>query len=233
MILHPLPGSARLDSATFTSKEMKFGTTKLRCFPEALKMALDVRNAIRSPRSFIYCFQGSEPALRLLGDSFGGSTAFNGIIRIHDHDVGRQIRGTDAKGRLRLSIDVEQADPNLGVDEASLDPPADAKIMSQLKTDFPTGVVSGCMVSGDQPAFPLSAAALGKSGLIVLRGIISREGTVSNLRIVTGPKPLQQAVLDAVKTWRYSPFMLAGDPVEVDTKIEVPYYLGPLVVFNQ
>jgi protein TonB len=58
-----------------------------------------------------------------------------------------------------------------------------------------------------------------------LQATISREGTIENLRAVSGPPLLQQAAIDAVKQWRYRPYLLNGEPVEVETTINVEFKL--------
>ena len=53
-----------------------------------------------------------------------------------------------------------------------------------------------------------------------------RAGTIQNLRVVSGPPMLQQAALDAVRTWSYKPYQLNGEPVEVETTVNVVFNLG-------
>jgi protein TonB len=60
---------------------------------------------------------------------------------------------------------------------------------------------------------------------VVLQATISKEGRVANLRVVSGPAMLQQAALDAVKDWRYKPYLLDDVPVEVETTINVVFTL--------
>jgi protein TonB len=60
----------------------------------------------------------------------------------------------------------------------------------------------------------------------VLSAIIGRDGTVEDLQVVSGPEMLQQAALDSVKQWRYRPYLLNGDPVEVRTTINIIFTLG-------
>ena len=55
---------------------------------------------------------------------------------------------------------------------------------------------------------------------------ISSSGIIENLHVVSGPAMLQQAALDAVKTWRYRPYLLNGQPVEVETTVNVIFALG-------
>jgi periplasmic protein TonB len=76
------------------------------------------------------------------------------------------------------------------------------------------------------PVFPAIAKATGTQGTVVLQAIISKTGTIENLRVVGGPGLLQQAALDAVKQWRYRPYKLNDQPVEVETTINVVFTLG-------
>jgi protein TonB len=59
-----------------------------------------------------------------------------------------------------------------------------------------------------------------------LQATISKTGAIENLHVVSGPPMLQQAALDAVKTWRYKPYLLSGEPVEVETEVNVIFTLG-------
>ena len=76
------------------------------------------------------------------------------------------------------------------------------------------------------PVYPPIARTMGLQGTIVLQATISQAGTIENLRVVSGPGPLQQAALDAVKGWRYRPYLLNGQPVEVETTINVIFTMG-------
>ncbi len=61
-------------------------------------------------------------------------------------------------------------------------------------------------------------------GTVVLQAIIGQDGTIRNLKALSGHPLLNQAVLDAVKTWRYQPTLLNSEPVEVLTEIDVTLY---------
>ena len=63
-------------------------------------------------------------------------------------------------------------------------------------------------------------------GALTLQATISKNGTIENLRAVSGSPMLQQAAMDAVKTWVYRPYLLDGQPVEVETTINVVFSLG-------
>jgi protein TonB len=76
------------------------------------------------------------------------------------------------------------------------------------------------------PIYPPIAKAARVQGTVVLQATISKTGTIENLQVVSGPAMLQQAAMDAVKQWRYRPYLLNNEPVEVDTTVNVIFTLG-------
>ncbi|MGD1107924.1 MAG: TonB family protein [Terracidiphilus sp.] len=88
-----------------------------------------------------------------------------------------------------------------------------------------SGVMQGMLVYKVIPTYPAVAVATRTSGTVVLQATISRTGTIENLRVASGPVLLRQAALDAVKQWRYRPYMLNGQAVEVETAVEVNFTL--------
>lgn len=89
-----------------------------------------------------------------------------------------------------------------------------------------SGVMEGSLLAKFVPVYPAIAKAAGVHGTVVLQATISRNGTIENLRVIGGPLMLQQAALDAVKTWRYRPYLLNGEPVEVETTVNVVFAMG-------
>jgi protein TonB len=74
-----------------------------------------------------------------------------------------------------------------------------------------------------RPQYPPLARQARIQGVVVLEAVINKEGTVDNLKVITGHPLLINAALDAVKQWRYKPTMLNGEPVEVVTTITVNF----------
>ncbi len=84
-------------------------------------------------------------------------------------------------------------------------------------------VVEGMLVHKTIPVYPQIAVSTRTQGTVVLQATISRNGTIENLHVVSGPAMLQQAALDAVSTWRYRPYMLNGQTIEVETMVNVVF----------
>jgi protein TonB len=61
---------------------------------------------------------------------------------------------------------------------------------------------------------------------VVLQATISKTGSIENLHIISGPAMLQQAAMQAVRSWRYRPYLLNNEPVEVETTVNVIFSLG-------
>ena len=77
-----------------------------------------------------------------------------------------------------------------------------------------------------QPIYPPIAKAAHMQGTVTLHAIISKTGTIEKLEAISGPEMLKGAALDAVKSWRYKPYLLNGEPTEVDTTVIVNFNLN-------
>ena len=76
------------------------------------------------------------------------------------------------------------------------------------------------------PVYPPAAKAAGTEGSVILDVIISKEGVPEHISVQKGPSALQASALDAVRQWRWQPFLLNGDPIEVETSVTVVFSLG-------
>ena len=86
-------------------------------------------------------------------------------------------------------------------------------------------VMQGMKLYEVAPVYPADAGA---QGSVVLEAIIGKDGTVQNLHVLSTASPLlNQAAIDAVKQWKYRPYLLNGQPVEVDTQITVNFTFAP------
>jgi len=81
------------------------------------------------------------------------------------------------------------------------------------------GVSQGLLIKRVQPKYPKKARKEGIQGTVVLHAIISKEGDITSLELVSGDPLLASAAIEAVKQWKYKPYLLQGNPVAVDTEI--------------
>jgi TonB family protein len=105
--------------------------------------------------------------------------------------------------------------------------PIDAQNSQPAKIHVRRDVMSGQRISGDNPKYPEEARAKKIRGTVVLGVIISKDGTVENIRVQTTPaESLAKSAIEAVRTWRYRPYLLNGNPIEVETTVNVTYTLA-------
>lgn len=87
-------------------------------------------------------------------------------------------------------------------------------------------MMEGNLILRVQPDYPSLARQVRVQGQVVLRAIISREGTIEKLQVLSGHPMLVQAAVDAVRQWRYRPYVLNGGSVEVETEVKVNFVLS-------
>jgi protein TonB len=101
--------------------------------------------------------------------------------------------------------------------------PAPEPVVRQFRT---SKMLEGSLIRRVQPVYPPLAITARVQGSVVLAAVISKDGTIENLRLLSGHPMLVPAALGAVKQWRYKPYILNGDAIEVETQITVNFYLG-------
>lgn len=87
-------------------------------------------------------------------------------------------------------------------------------------------MLAGSLIRRVEPGYPPIAKAARIQGAVVLFATISTTGVIENLRVMSGHPFLVGAAIDAVKQWRYRPYILNGEPIEVETEITVNFVLG-------
>jgi protein TonB len=87
------------------------------------------------------------------------------------------------------------------------------------------GVTKGLLVQRMEPTYPTLAKQARVQGEVVLSAVIDTNGQIQNLQLVSGHPMLVPAAIAAVKQWRYKPYLLNGQPVEVETTITVIFNL--------
>lgn len=87
--------------------------------------------------------------------------------------------------------------------------------------------MSGLLIHKVQPEYPADAKDQHIQGVVSLRANIDKEGNVSNLELISGDPMLAPAAIEAVKQWKYRPYLLNGEPIAVDTAVTVNFTLAP------
>ena len=101
---------------------------------------------------------------------------------------------------------------------------SDAKPPERVRIS--AGVSSGLLIHKVSPIYPVEARRAHIQGTVILQAEISKEGRIANLRLISGPPELASAAIGAVQQWRYRPYLLMGEPVVVQTEVQVNFQLS-------
>ncbi len=82
------------------------------------------------------------------------------------------------------------------------------------------------IISKVQPSYPATAREAKVQGAVVLKVRVGADGVVQNTEVITGAPALGTAAQDAVKQWRFKPFLMNGRPVEVETQVTINFTLA-------
>lgn len=88
-----------------------------------------------------------------------------------------------------------------------------------------SAMMEGYLIHQVEPVYPPLARAARVEGTVELRAVITRQGTIEKLQVLGGNPLLVKAAVDAVEQWRYRPYVLNGEPVEVETDVTVKFSL--------
>jgi protein TonB len=105
-------------------------------------------------------------------------------------------------------------------------PVAVPKVATPQRVRVSQGVTQGLVIRRVQPNYPPLARQARIQGTVLLQAEISKDGTIQNLRLISGHPMLAPAAIEAVKQWKYKPYFLNGEPVEVETQITVNFSLS-------
>jgi TonB family protein len=136
--------------------------------------------------------------------------------------------GTEAADAPNIDSVYGPNGPNIGVlhgfdnNMPVVIPPRPATVKPLIVSNLGTG----SLVYRVQPTYPPLAKQARVQGAVELRAVISKEGTIENLMIVRGHPMLSAAAIEAVRQWRYRPYLLNGEPIEVETEITVNFLLS-------
>jgi protein TonB len=146
-----------------------------------------------------------------------------GVPDIHDHDITPAPAFGDPDGVLH-GIGSESNHAALrNLLHVQPEIPAHVPVRPPLR---PSRMMEGNLVHRVQPEYPAIARSAGIQGSVVLQAVISKNGTIGNLRVVSGHPVLVRAAVAAVMQWRYRPYFLNGEPIEVETQITVNFTLS-------
>jgi TonB family protein len=176
-------------------------------------------NATSAPALLRKPDAGAPPPVTLKGRTSSNATA------IRHNASSSKAANHPSTTTIEENIPADQPGPSVAASALpdSTDYPSSA-------TTRPVNVSSGVMavnvISAPQPAYPRFARLAHMQGEVVMQAIVSQEGTIEDVHVIKGHRLLRSAATNAVRTWRYRPYMIGGRPVEVATTVSVDFKLA-------
>lgn len=228
----------------FSSPTFAFGTENKRSF---LPLVLFIVLAVIVAAGFFYVYStGSLPSLkaglaRLEGkQSQGSSGPSPGVSGSEAHPP---AASDSSSAGVSSPPSPSASQPNRATGEAA-SPPAHtassdgaspavssgtpAAIPNNPKFRYvPANVMEGYLLSAPRPEYPAQARTNHIEGQVVLQASISRSGSITSLHVIKGPPSLRSAAIAAVRTWRYRPYSVNGQPQDVTTTVYVDFNFRP------
>ncbi len=198
-------------------REVDFGKVKLTCFSAPPPYPVSVPHGR-------WCVAPGRPILQLADPGY--FAFFTQIVAFQHQFAAKQIVLHDDDTPV-LDIHVEQLRSPTPQEAALVSAPASALLVPQRAVPIPGSVTAGSRVKKVEPVYPEYAKSQRIQGTVRLAGLIQTDGTVSQLEVLHSPNPaLTDAAEEAVRQWRYQPYLLDGKPVTVSTQIRVTFTLG-------
>jgi protein TonB len=103
--------------------------------------------------------------------------------------------------------------------------PAKETVVAKPQLEVPADAMQRRIRHEVLPEYPEDARQAGVQGVVVLDAVVSAEGAVTQVKFVSGPEALSLAAIDAVRWWRYEPYLVNGQPAAVETTVAVDFRL--------
>lgn len=233
-LVHPLPNANGLHGQDFSHLDRKIGKNALSCLklanPPSDNSSLGgvhvdesayegLRVAGLQGASRLTCFDPKAPMLRVEGFETGDLyVIFDDIAETNGHYVAKQILVENGDlDIVRVTLTDLEFPPAIGED---ISPPASAVA---VPTDQSPGIRAGRRIGGQHARYPKDARDNHVRGTVMLQAIISNTGNIEDVQLVSGPSEFRKSAYDAVKTWKFKPFLLNGRPVDTAILVDVSY----------
>jgi TonB family protein len=223
-VVDPLPGEKEIADSKPDMQHHDFGPAKMDC----IMLVQPIEKLVSPPLGLFptYCFDRDQDALRISFE-FGSQLTVRSKLGIFQ---GRKVAvdQTTRFGSVNAITALVDTLETVSISPSDLAPSAELIKVSSSPTPVAGDVMKGLKISGDLPIYPENAKRNHISGRVVLNARIGTDGRIRSLKVMSGPDPgLAISALTAVRSWTYKPFLLNGEPTEVDTTIAVNFNFGP------
>jgi TonB family protein len=219
MIARPVPPPEHPEKFVLQNYERSFGKQKLQCTALIYR---DANQTLQDAAS--YCFASANAVLFYSGSSSKMyQTLFEHISLAHGQYFANDMQlFIGGRPWLKLHVDTLEGLGPAGL--SALTVPAGASPVT-ARIDVAGETTPGHLITKAVPVYPAVAKQMGVQGTVILNGVIGTDGRFKRIDVLAGPPMLQQAAVDTVRQWVYTPFLREGSPVEVETDISVVFAL--------
>ncbi len=215
-LLYPLGPEALVGKVDYIGYDRKMGAVQLQCVQLArLKSAI--------PTAPTTCFNKGLAAVRVVTMEYGPDILFNNIVEAGGHYIAKQVTlEGNSIPIVNLNVTTLEFPPTIPTAEFAI---PDNAVKTPIVIATSAKVTAGRRISGDGVSYPEIAKEERIQGLVILEAMIDTNGSIADMVVLSDPKELRSAEVKAVKTWKYKPYLLDGEPVEVQTQIDVVFRL--------
>lgn len=230
-LVHPLPPVNVLEGREYETKNVNLGAAVVKCFDAEIPdpyfshdYYFPVRGAvvpvpIALPR---VCFQENSPIVRVEVIQKWLEVTFNEVAPDNGQYVAKQFWVKDGDLAI-VHVNLVELDFEDKIDDAVFAIPPSAVQAPFTKNRDITG---GQSTGGKSIRYPPAAKRARIQGLVILQAVVTKTGSIGDVQVVSGPPELQQAAVDAVRTWKFKPCLFNGQPVDVHTQINLTFDLS-------
>lgn len=220
-LFQPGPDQERLDQAAFSSSDLKLGKIVLNCLSVS-PSGITEKNSPSEKAPTAFCLSQNPPLIRTVLDPYGVDVVYNSLLSFSRHTLAKEVRlSHNGLNRAVLHVTDFAPAPILKESDFFLE---GATGTATDEISLPPAIAAGHILVKKPPSYPDGAKWKHISGDVILAAIIDKEGNVANLEVISSPDPsLTTATVNAVKQWRYTPYLINGESVQIDTTITVNY----------
>ena len=165
------------------------------------------------------------PILRFTFNFSSVTTEFNHIVKVQNRYLAHEV--LLFYGERKVLFAQIDSITSLAPSDPALTPSTDATVVKFDKLQITAGVMNGMLLKKPAPIYPQSAKNARITGNVILHATIGKDGKIYDLHVILSPSPLlSDSAKEAVSHWEYKPYLLNGEPVEVETTVNVIYTLG-------
>ena len=222
-LVHPIASDEDITASKPDLRKETFGKVPMDC----IMLSQQIKNVAYLPLGLFptYCFDRDQDSLRVSYDFGSQLITRNHVGKFLERNVAiDQTTSFSSVNAITAHVEGLQTMP---LNDDDFVPPTEFEKTSAKVTKVSSGVISGLAISKTPPIYPVHAKEMRVTGSVVMAARIGRDGRIHSLKLMSVPDPdLAIAALTAVRQWVYKPYLLNGEPVDVDTMITVNFAMG-------